>query len=45
MVKCCVTGKKIDSNNYYKVGTKWFTDKETYIRYLNSLARNPISFS
>lgn len=36
MVKCCVTGNKIDSNNSYKVGTKWFTDKETYIRYLTT---------
>ena len=36
MVKCCVTGNKIDSNNSYKIGTKWFTDKDTYINYLKS---------
>lgn len=34
IVKCCVTVNKIDSNNSYEVGTKWFKDKETYIRYL-----------
>lgn len=36
MVKCCVTGTAIDSNNSYKVGIKWFKDKETYINYLNN---------
>lgn len=36
MVKCCVTGNKIDSNNSCKIGTKWFKDKETYIDYLKS---------
>lgn len=34
IVKCCVTGEPIDSNNLYKVGKKWFKDKETYINYL-----------
>lgn len=34
MVKCCVTGEPIDSNNSYKIGKKWFKDKETYINYL-----------
>jgi len=34
MVKCCVTGEIIDSNNSYKVGKKWFRDKETYINHL-----------
>lgn len=41
MVKCYVTGNKIDSNDSYKVGSKWFTDKETYISYLKS---NDISY-
>lgn len=36
MVKCCVTGNKIDSNNSYKIGTKWFKDKETYVDYLKN---------
>ena len=36
MVKCYVTGICGDSNNFYKIGTKWFKDKETYINYLKS---------
>ena len=36
MVKCYVTGNKIDSKNAYKIGSKWFTDKETYIHYLQA---------
>lgn len=36
MVKCCVTGNRIDSNDSYKVETKWFTNKETYINYLKT---------
>lgn len=36
MVKCYVTENKIDSNDSYKVGSKWFTDKETYINYLKT---------
>lgn len=36
MVKCYVTGTIIDSNNAYKIGKKWFKDKETYINYLKN---------
>lgn len=36
MVKCCVTGIITDSNNAYKIGKKWFKDKEIYIAYLKS---------
>lgn len=36
MVKCCVTGTAIDSNNSYKIGIKWFKDKETYINHLKN---------
>lgn len=36
MVKCYATGIRGDSNDFYKIGTKWFKDKETYINYLKS---------
>lgn len=36
MVKCHATGTRGDSNNFYKIGTKWFRDKDTYINYLKS---------
>lgn len=36
LVKCSVTGSCGDSNNFYKIGNKWFKDKETYIHYLTT---------
>lgn len=36
MVKCHATGARGDSNDFYKIGTKWFKDKNTYINYLKS---------
>ena len=36
MVKCAFTGKIADSSCLYKVGSQWFEDKDTYIRYLKS---------
>ena len=36
MVKCAFTGKIADSSYLYKVGSQWFEDKDTYIRYLKS---------
>lgn len=36
LVKCSVTGICGDSNNFYKVGKKWFKDKETYISYITT---------
>lgn len=35
-VKCYATGICGDSNDFYKIGSKWFKDKETYINYLKS---------
>ena len=35
-VKCYATGIRGDSNDFYKIGTKWFKDKATYINYLKS---------
>lgn len=36
MVKCAFTWKIADSSYLYKVGSQWFEDKDTYIRYLKS---------
>ena len=36
MVKCAFTGKIADSSCLYKVGSQWFEDKDTYIKYLKS---------
>ena len=36
MVKCAFTGKIADSSYLYKVGSQWFEDKDTYIKYLKS---------
>lgn len=36
MVKCSITGIKGDSSEFYKVGTKWFKDKETYLNHLRT---------
>ena len=36
MVKCAFTGEIADSSCLYKVGSQWFEDKDTYIRYLKS---------
>lgn len=36
LIKCSVTGICGDSNNFYKIGNKWFKDKETYIHYLTT---------
>ena len=36
MVKCDFTGRIADSSCLYKVGSQWFEDKDTYIRYLKS---------
>lgn len=33
MVKCYVTENKVDSNIAYRIGSKWFSNKETYINY------------
>ena len=39
MVKCAFTGKIADSSCLYKVGSQWFEDKDTYIKYLKSNAK------
>lgn len=36
MVPCYVTGVVGDSSEFYKIGKRWFKDKETYIKYLIS---------
>lgn len=34
MVICVTTGEKGDSSELYKIGSKWFKDKNDYIEYL-----------
>jgi len=36
LVKCAVTGICGDSSEFHKVGTKWYKDRETYIKYLKN---------
>lgn len=36
MVQCYVTGVVGNSSEFYKIGKRWFKDKETYIKYLIS---------
>lgn len=36
MVKCCVTGTVGDSSEFYKIGNRWYKDKEVYITYLKA---------
>ena len=42
MVKIANTNEVGDSSQLYKIGTKWFKDKEQYI---NTLKSNNISYS
>ena len=36
LVKCAATGVYGDSSDFHKIGTKWYKDKETYIKYLKN---------